>query len=74
MKSAGHEKNLKAASVEAGLTGVVLAARFRVSPQTISKWLNRRVPVPDKRKKEFAAVIGVDIEDLLPPEIVETAT
>jgi transcriptional regulator with XRE-family HTH domain len=58
--------NLKAAAVNAGVSGVALAERFDVSPQTISKWLNRRSPIPPKRRKEFAMAIGVQIDDLMP--------
>ena len=58
--------NLKAAAIIANVRGSDLASRFGVSPGTISKWLARRTPVPDRIKAEFAKMIGVEVCDLLP--------
>ncbi len=59
--------NLKAAAVIAGLRGTEIARRFGVSNGQVSKWLNRLAQVPDKNKAEFAAMLGIKVEDLLPP-------
>ena len=59
-------KNLKAAAIIAGVRAADLADQFGVWPQTVSRWLNRKLPVPDKYKREFAAKIGVGVDDLLP--------
>jgi hypothetical protein len=65
------ERNLRAAAIEAGVKGVDLARHFRVAPQTVSKWLARRTSVPDKLKREFASMIGVDVAELVPPKPIE---
>lgn len=58
--------NLKARAIDENLKGIELAQRFNVSTQTVSKWLNRKAPVPDRHKAEFAALLKVRVEDLLP--------
>ena len=66
--------NLRASAITAGVRGRDLAARFGVSHQTVSKWLRRVAPVPDGIKRDFAAAIGVTVEDLLPePETTDDA-
>lgn len=64
--------NLKAAAVIADVKGRDIACRFGVTAGTASKWLNRGLPVPDRHKAEFAAMIGVMVDDLL-PEPIEAA-
>lgn len=58
--------NLKARSIEAGVSGTFLATTFNVTPAAVSKWLNRKTPVPHQHMAKFAAMIGVTVEDLLP--------
>lgn len=61
-------RNLRAAAVEAGVKGTDIARHFSVSPQTVSKWLTRRITVPDKHKRELARLLRTDVADLVPPE------
>lgn len=58
---------LKAALVNADMTGREIAERLGVSRGAVSKWLNRSLPVPDKHKREFAKLLCVTVDDLLPP-------
>lgn len=58
--------NLRARAIDADLKGKDIALRFNVSTQTVSKWLNRKAPVPDRHKVAFAELLRVKVEDLLP--------
>lgn len=66
--------NLKARSIEAGVSGAVLARTFKVTPSAISMWLSRKNPVPDRHKVKFASMIGVTVEDLLPCSEIESGS
>jgi len=59
--------------MKAGLTGADLARHFGVSNAAVSLWLNRKNPIPDRFKHEFAALIGVDVSEIILRETPNTA-
>ena len=59
--------DLKKAAQRAGMRGRTIARELGVSDNAVSLWLRRIRPVPDARKRELAALIGVTVDDLLPP-------
>ena len=59
--------NLKAVAVQRNLTGKAIAAAMDVSEFSVSRWLTRKQPIPDVRKRQLAELLGIDITDLLPP-------
>ncbi len=59
--------NLKAVAVQRNLTGKAIAAALQVSEFSVSRWLTRKQPIPDIRKRQLAELLGIDITDLLPP-------
>lgn len=64
--------NLKAAAVIAEVKGLDIARRFDVTPGTVSKWLSRQLPIPDRHKADFAAMLRIRIDDLLPDSKTES--
>ena len=63
-----NQRSLRGAAFDAKIKGAELARHFGVTPAAVSKWLNRKTPVPDKYKREFARMIGVDVTELLPSD------
>lgn len=62
----GDMINLKAKAVEAGIKGQEIAEHFNVTPSCVSQWLKRGRLVPTKHLREFARLLNVSVEDLLP--------
>lgn len=66
-----HCMDLKQAAKRAGVPGYAIATQFRVAQSTVSRWLNRETPVPSENVREFAALLGIDPVDVLPPPKAE---
>jgi transcriptional regulator with XRE-family HTH domain len=62
------DRALKAAAVLRGITLKQIADEFAVSTKTGSRWLRRETQVPDVHKRRLAAMLGLTIDDLLPPK------
>jgi len=50
---------------EKGLTQQDIARRLDVSTGTVSKWLNRYVPMPMRVVPELAAMLGMKVQDIV---------
>ena len=59
--------NLKARLIERGLKQIDVAATLRVSNGTLSRWINRKTPVPSSHLRPLANILRVPLGELLPP-------
>lgn len=60
------------AAKTAGVRGVQIAGTLGVGQATVSRWLHREVAVPPKYVRQFAAILRIAPEQVLPPEPVQT--
>ncbi len=63
--------DLKDAARRAGLTGAQIARRFGIGKATASRWLGRQTPVPSRYVKEFATLLKISPDDVLPTVVGE---
>ena len=60
--------DLKARARKRGIKQKDLAEFLGVSEGTMSKWLNRDVPIPPAHMRSLARKLGIRLNDLLPLE------
>jgi transcriptional regulator with XRE-family HTH domain len=53
------------------VTLAALAAEMDVTDSTVSRWLAREAPIPSAKARKLARLLGVAVEDVLPPEDAE---
>lgn len=51
-----------------GVTLAALAAEMDVTDSTVSRWLAREAPIPSAKARKLARLLGIAVEDVLPPE------
>jgi transcriptional regulator with XRE-family HTH domain len=60
--------DLQAAKRAQGITLAVLATEMDVTDSTVSRWLARESPIPAAKARKLARLLGIAVEDVLPPE------
>lgn len=55
------------AARKAGVRGVQIAGSLGVGQATVSRWLHREVAVPSRFVRQFAELLDIPPEDVLPP-------
>lgn len=58
--------DLKETASRVGVTGADIARFFGVAKTTASRWLNRQTPVPSRHVKDFAKMLKISPEAVLP--------